>query len=93
MSTYLDAARLLTWRAAASRAAGASMGAQASMAKLIASEAATRVASDAVQILGGNGCLTDYPVERHFRDAKVCEIYEGSSEIHRLGIASNLLKE
>lgn len=93
MSTYLDAARLLTWRAAAARAAGATLGAQASMAKLIATEAATRVAGDAVQILGGNGCLGDYPVERHFRDAKVCEIYEGGSELHRLGIASDLLKE
>jgi alkylation response protein AidB-like acyl-CoA dehydrogenase len=63
------------------------------MAKLVASEVASRVASDAVQILGGNGCLADFPVERHFRDAKVTEIYQGTSEIQRLGIASVLLKE
>jgi butyryl-CoA dehydrogenase len=88
MSTQIDAARLLTWRAAASRDAGAPLGAQASMAKLVASEVASRVASDAVQILGGNGCLADLHVERHFRDAKVTEIYEGTSEIQRLGIAS-----
>ena len=93
MSTQIDAARLLTWRAATSRDAGASLGAQAAMAKLVASEVASRVSSDAVQILGGNGCLADYPVERHFRDAKVTEIYEGTSEIQRLGIASILLKE
>ena len=93
MSTQIDAGRLLTWRAAASRDAGAPLGAQASMAKLVASEVASRVASDAVQILGGNGCLAEFPVERHFRDAKVMEIYEGTSEIQRLGIASVLLKE
>jgi butyryl-CoA dehydrogenase len=93
MSTQIDAARLLTWRAATSRDAGLPLGAQVSMAKLVASEVASRVASDAVQILGGNGCLADYPVERHFRDAKVTEIYEGTSEIQRLGIASVLLKE
>ena len=93
MSTYIDAARLLTWRAAASRDAGGAVGAHASMAKLVASEAASRVASDAVQVLGGNGCLVDFAVERHFRDAKVTEIYEGTSEIQRLGIASALLKE
>ena len=93
MSTHIDAARLLTWRAASSRDAGTPLGAQAAMAKLVASEVASRVASDAVQILGGNGCLADFPVERHFRDAKVMEIYEGTSEIQRLGIASVLLKE
>jgi butyryl-CoA dehydrogenase len=93
MSTQIDAARLLAWRAASSRDAGTPLGAQAAMAKLVASEVASRVASDAVQILGGNGCLADFPVERHFRDAKVTEIYEGTSEIQRLGIASVLLKE
>lgn len=93
MSTQIDAARLLTWRAATSRDAAASLGAQAAMAKLVASEVASRVASNAVQILGGHGCLADFPVERHFRDAKVTEIYEGTSEIQRLGIASVLLKE
>ncbi len=93
MSTQIDAARLLTWRAAALRDGGASLGAQASMAKLVASEVASRVASEAVQILGGNGCLAEFSVERHFRDAKVTEIYEGTNEIQRLGIASALLKE
>lgn len=93
MSTHLDAARLLTWRAAAARDAGGSASTYASMAKVVSSETATRVASDAVSVLGGNGCLADYPVERHFRDAKVTEIYEGGSEIQRLGIASALLKE
>jgi butyryl-CoA dehydrogenase len=93
MSTQIDAARLLTWRAAASRDAGAPLGAQASMAKLVAAEVASCVASEAVQILGGNGCLADYTVERYFRDAKIMEIYQGTNEIQRLGIASALLKE
>jgi butyryl-CoA dehydrogenase len=93
MSTHIDAARLLTWRAAASRDAGTPLGSQPSMAKLVASEVASRVASDAVQVFGGNGCLAEFAVERHFRDAKVTEIYEGTSEIQRLGIASVLLKD
>ena len=93
MSTRIDAARLLTWRAAAARDRGATVSVYSAMAKLVGSEAASRVASDAVQVLGGNGCLVDYPVERHFRDAKVTEIYEGTSEMQRLGIASALLKE
>jgi len=63
------------------------------MAKLVASEVASRVASDAVQILGGNGCLADFPSSATFAMAKVMEIYEGTSEIQRLGIASVLLKE
>jgi alkylation response protein AidB-like acyl-CoA dehydrogenase len=63
------------------------------MAKLHASEVANRVAKEAVQIFGGYGYLTDFPVERHFRDAKITEIYEGTSEIQRLVIASSLLKE
>ena len=93
MSTQIDAARLLAWRAANCRDVGGAMGAQASMAKLLASEVASRVCSDAVQVLGGNGCLADFSVERHFRDAKVAEIYEGTTEIQRLGIASILLKD
>ena len=63
------------------------------MAKLFASEVANRAAKEAVQIFGGYGYLTDFPVERHFRDAKITEIYEGTSEIQRLVIASSLLKE
>jgi len=65
----------------------------ASMAKLFASEVANRAAKEAVQIFGGYGYLTDFPAERHFRDAKITEIYEGTSEIQRLVIASSLLKE
>jgi butyryl-CoA dehydrogenase len=63
------------------------------MAKLFASEVANRAAKEAVQVFGGYGYLTDFPVERHFRDAKITEIYEGTSEIQRLVIASALLKD
>jgi butyryl-CoA dehydrogenase len=93
MSANIDAARLLAWRAASARDRGTAAPGGSAMAKLVSSEVASRVASDAVQVLGGNGCLADYAVERHFRDAKVTEIYQGTSEIHRLGIASALLKE
>jgi butyryl-CoA dehydrogenase len=93
MSTQIDAARLLTWRAAASRDTGAAAGAHAAMAKLVGSEVASRVAGAAVEVLGGDGCLADYPVERHFRDAKVTEIIEGTGDLQRQGIASALLKE
>jgi butyryl-CoA dehydrogenase len=93
MSTQIDAARMLTWRAACSRDGSHTTGAQASMAKLVATEAASRVASDAFQVLGNHGCLSNFGVERHFRDAKVVEILDGTSEIQRLGIASILLKD
>jgi alkylation response protein AidB-like acyl-CoA dehydrogenase len=63
------------------------------MAKLFASEVANRAAKEGVQIFGGYGYLTDFPAERHFRDAKITEIYEGTSEIQRLVIASALLKD
>jgi butyryl-CoA dehydrogenase len=63
------------------------------MAKLFASEVANRAAKEGVQIFGGYGYLRDYPAERHFRDAKITEIYEGTSEIQRIVIASALLKE
>jgi butyryl-CoA dehydrogenase len=88
MSTELDAARLLLWRAAAAKDAGAGRYTkEAAMAKLFASEACNRIAREAVQIFGGYGYLSDFPVERHFRDAKITEIYEGTSEIQRLVIA------
>jgi butyryl-CoA dehydrogenase len=93
MSTEIDAARLLTWRAAAEKDRGGRYTTASSMAKLFASEVANRVAREAVQVFGGYGYLTDFPVERHFRDAKITEIYEGTSEIQRLVIASSLLKE
>ncbi len=89
----LDAARLLTWRAAWRRDRGLSHRKEASMAKLFASEAANRAADRAVQIHGGAGYLKKFPVERFFRDAKVTEIYEGTSEIQRLVIARELLLE
>jgi butyryl-CoA dehydrogenase len=93
MATELDAARLLTWRAATLKDAGVRHSAESSMAKVFASEVANRAAKEAVQIFGGNGYVEDFPVERHFRDAKITEIYEGTSEIQRLVIAAGLLKE
>lgn len=93
MATGLDAARLLTWQAALLKDQGRRHSKESAMAKLMAAEVATRVSKDAVQIFGGYGYMKDYPVERHFRDAKICEIYEGTSEIQRLVIAAALLKE
>jgi butyryl-CoA dehydrogenase len=93
MRTEIDAARMLLWRAAVKKDAGGAYGTDAAMAKLFASEVANRAAKEAVQIFGGYGYLRDFPAERHFRDAKITEIYEGTSEIQRLVIASALLKE
>jgi butyryl-CoA dehydrogenase len=93
MCTEIDAARLLVWRAAVKKDEGGRYTTDASMAKVFASEVANRAAKEAVQIFGGYGYLTDFPVERHFRDAKITEIYEGTSEIQRLVIASSLLKD
>jgi butyryl-CoA dehydrogenase len=93
MCTEIDGARLLTWRAAVQKDRGVRHTTESSMAKLFASDVANRVAREAVQVFGGYGYLTDFPVERHFRDAKITEIYEGTSEIQRLVIASSLLKE
>ncbi len=93
MATELDAARLLTWRAATLKDQGVRHSLESSMAKVFASEVANRAAKEAVQIFGGNGYVEDFPVERHFRDAKITEIYEGTSEVQRLVIAANLLKE
>jgi butyryl-CoA dehydrogenase len=93
MATELDAARLLTLRAAGLKDKGGRYSMEASMAKLFASDVANRAAREAVQVFGGNGYVTDYPVERHFRDAKITEIYEGTSEIQRLVIANWLLRE
>jgi butyryl-CoA dehydrogenase len=93
MCTEIDAARLLVWRAAVKKDSGARCTTEASMAKLFASEVANRAAKEAVQVFGGYGYLSDFPVERHFRDAKITEIYEGTSEIQRLVIASALLKD
>jgi alkylation response protein AidB-like acyl-CoA dehydrogenase len=92
MAVDLDASRLLTHRAAWLRDSGRPHSKEASMAKLFASEAANRAATEAVQIHGGAGYLKDFPVERYYRDAKVTEIYEGTSEIQRLVIARNVLE-
>ena len=93
MATELDAARLLTLRAARFKDSGVPFAREASMAKLYASEAAMRAALKAVQMHGGNGYTRAFPVERYFREAKLCEIGEGTSEIQRLVIARSLLKE
>jgi alkylation response protein AidB-like acyl-CoA dehydrogenase len=88
----LDAAELLTFKAAALEDAGKKNSREASAAKLFASEAATRICNRAVQVLGGRGCSRDYPVERYLRDAKLCEIVEGTSEVQRLIVARQVLK-
>lgn len=90
MATAVEAAKLLVYRAAFLRTKGLSCSKEASMAKLFASRAAMDNAIEAVQIFGGNGYTEDYPVERLFRDAKICEIYEGTSEIQRLVISKQL---
>jgi alkylation response protein AidB-like acyl-CoA dehydrogenase len=92
MATEIDAARLLTLRAAAMKDRGASVNKESAMAKLFSSEAAVRIANDAVQIHGGYGFIKDYPVEKFYRDVKLCTIGEGTSEIQRMVIARQLLK-
>ncbi len=93
MATRLDAARLLTHRAAWMKDQGLPIGKEAAMAKLFASETAMWVTTKAIQVHGGYGYIKDYPVERYFRDAKITEIYEGTSEIQRLVICRHLLRE
>ena len=92
MATELDAARLLTLRAASMKDRGLRFSREAAMAKLYASEAANRVCDKALQIHGGMGYSKEMDIERHFRDARITEIYEGTSEIKRLVIASALMK-
>jgi len=93
MATDLDASRLLTYRAATRLDAGKRVTRESAMAKLFASEAAVRIAGEAVQIHGGYGFIKDYPVEKFYRDVKLCTIGEGTSEIQRLVIARQLLKD
>ncbi|MFZ9889072.1 MAG: acyl-CoA dehydrogenase [Myxococcota bacterium] len=93
MALRIEGARLLTWRAASLKDQKARYTKEAAMAKLAASETATFVAHQAIQVFGGNGYVTEYPVERHYRDARITEIYEGTSEIQRLVIASQVLKD
>ena len=91
MATEIDAARLLVYRAAWNKDHGLPYGTAAAMAKLFASEAATRVADRAIQIHGGYGYTESYPVERAYRDAKITELYEGTSEVQRMVIAGSFL--
>ena len=91
MATEIDAARLLTYRAAFLKDQGLKFTKEASMAKVYASEVAMRATTKAIQIHGGYGYTNEYPVQRYFRDAKVTEIYEATSEIQRLVIANALL--
>jgi alkylation response protein AidB-like acyl-CoA dehydrogenase len=90
MATQIEAARQLVFHAASLREAGLPCLSEASMAKLFASEMAERVCSDAIQIHGGYGYMSDYPVERIYRDVRICQIYEGTSDVQRMVIARNL---
>lgn len=90
MATKVEVARLLVYRAAFLRTNGLPCGKETSMAKLFASRTAVETTTEAIQVFGGYGYTKDYPVERFFRDAKVTEIYEGTSEIQRLVISRNL---
>jgi butyryl-CoA dehydrogenase len=92
MATEIDAARLLVWRAAAMKDRGVRHSAESAMAKLFASEMAERVTSKGIQIHGGYGYVKEYDAERHWRDSRITELYEGTSEIQRLVIAGALLK-
>jgi butyryl-CoA dehydrogenase len=93
IATELDAARLLVYKAAYLKDKGLNYTKEASQAKLFASEAGMKAAIKAVQILGGYGYMREYPVERYLRDVKLCEIGEGTSEIQRLIISRELLKQ
>ncbi|HAQ07626.1 MAG TPA: acyl-CoA dehydrogenase, partial [Bacillus bacterium] len=90
MATSVEAAKLLIYQAAQLRSEGLKCGIEASMAKLFASRTAVEVTTDAIQVFGGYGYTKDYPVERYFRDAKVTEIYEGTSEIQKIVISKQL---
>lgn len=92
MEVKLESARLLTWKAAMLKDAGENF-TKAAMAKLAASEAATYISHQCIQVLGGMGYVTDMPAERYYRDARITEIYEGTSEVQRIVIAARLLKE
>jgi butyryl-CoA dehydrogenase len=91
MATAIEAGRLLVLRAAALKGAGRPFAPQAAMAKLFCAEAAMKIATDAVQVHGGYGFIKEYQVERSFRDAKITQIYEGTSQIQKLVIARHLL--
>ena len=93
MATEIDAARLLIHQAAALKDKGVRHSVESSMAKLYASEMASRVANKALQVFGGQGYSKEFDAERHVRDARITEIYEGTSEIQRIVISANLLKD
>ena len=93
MATKIEASKLLVYNAAWLKDQGLPMNKEASMAKLFASEAAMEITSQAIQIHGGYGYVKDYEVERYFRDAKILEIGEGTSEIQRIIIAREILKD
>lgn len=93
MALRLEAARLLVWRAAVLCDEPQRSTKESSMAKVAASEAATFVSHSAIQILGGMGYVTDMPAERHYRDARITEIYAGVNDVQRQLIADALLKE
>jgi butyryl-CoA dehydrogenase len=92
MATEIQGARLLVHQAARAKDAGLRFSKEAAMAKLFASEMAMKTTTKAIQIHGGYGYMKEYPVERLFRDAKVTEIYEGTSEVQRMVIAAHVLK-
>lgn len=93
MATQIDAARLLTYRAAALKNHGKTVTKESSMAKLFASEVAVRVAEESVQVHGGYGYIKDYPAEKYWRDSKLCTIGEGTSEVQRVVIARQILRQ
>lgn len=93
MALQIEAARLLIYKSAALKDSGRPYTKEVAMAKLAASEAATFVAHQSIQVLGGMGYVSDMPVERNYRDARITEIYEGTSEIQKLIIAGAILKE
>jgi butyryl-CoA dehydrogenase len=90
MATQIEAARQLIWHAAALKDAGKPCLKEAAMAKLFASEMAEKVCSAAIQVFGGYGYVSDFPVERIYRDVRVCQIYEGTSEVQKILIARAL---
>ena len=92
MATQIEACRLLIKEACNRKEHGEEIGQQSAMAKLFASEVAVAISNNAVQILGGYGYMTDYLVEKFYRDAKLCTIGEGTSEIQRMIIAKNILQ-
>jgi alkylation response protein AidB-like acyl-CoA dehydrogenase len=92
MATAIDAARLLVYRTAHLRDLNKNFSKESAMCKLYASKVARKTSQEAIQIHGGYGYMKDLPLERYYRDAKICEIYEGTSEIMKLIIANQILR-